>query len=302
MVLLYHRISEDESDDPGGMVVPPSLFREHMTALSDWFSVVPARGILSGHGEPAAAVTLDDGYLDNLEQAVPVLQEFSLPATFFVVADALAGDGRGPVEEYWWDRLEHLLLEHGSGGNQLDVQVGRRMLRLDLANADSRRLAYWQLSAALYRQPPAEVRRVVRVLETVRPRAATCMRHRRMTVEQVQRLAEDPMFTIGSHTCSHAALAQLRGEEARRELTQSRDALRAILGESPELLAYPFGAPGTVTRRNAQEARAAGYHLAFANVAGPVDGADPFAVPRITVGRWSVDRLRRAVTAWVPAA
>jgi peptidoglycan/xylan/chitin deacetylase (PgdA/CDA1 family) len=272
-----------------------------MEALGDWFPVVPAREVLAARRTPAAAVTLDDGYLDNLEEAVPVLRDLSLPATFFVVADALA-DGSSCAQEYWWDRLEHLLLEHGRGSTGVTLRIGARRLVLDLSDPLSRRTAYLRVSSALHRQPPGEVRRVLTALEAARPRGAACDRHRRMSADQVRQLAAEPLFDIGSHTCTHAALAHLPRTESRRELTRSRDVLGELLGKAPDLLAYPYGAPGTVSRRDAREARAAGYQLAFANVAGPVEGADPFAVPRITVGRWSVDHLRQAVTAWRPAA
>lgn len=149
MVLLYHRIADvDQADDPGGMVVPPELFRQHMTALRDWFDLVPAREVLAPHERPTAAVTLDDGYLDNLEQAVPLLRQLGVPATFFIVADALQPD----PPEYWWDRLEHLVLEPGPGADRVRVTAGRRVLELDLATRSSAVQAYRDLSAVLQRQ------------------------------------------------------------------------------------------------------------------------------------------------------
>ena len=295
VVLLYHRVADgDPADDPGGMVVPPELFRQHLTAVRDWFDLVPARDVLAPHDRPTAAVTLDDGYLDNLDHAAPVLREIGVPATFFVVVDALAPD----APEYWWDRLEHLLLERGPGPDRVQVTAGPRELQLDLATPAAARQAYAELAAVLQRQGPDVAEQVLSVLEAARPRPPACRRHRRLSAEQVRALAAEPLFDVGSHTCTHSALAALPRPTGRSELTSSRRQLTDLLGAAPELLAYPYGSVGSVVRRNARDARSAGYRAAFANVAGPVEGAAPFAVPRITVGRWSVDELRAAVMAF----
>lgn len=295
MVLLYHRVADvDEADDPGGMVVPPELFRQHMTALRDWFDLVPAQDVLTAHDGPTAAVTLDDGYLDNLDQAAPVLREMGIPATFFIVADTLLPD----APEYWWDRLEHLLLEPGPGVDRVRVTAGRKVLDLDLASPSSAREAYRQLSAVLQRRGHGAAVQALATLEAARPRPLSCAQHRRLSPEQVRALAEEHLFDIGSHTCTHSALAALPAPAVREELARSREQLAGLLGKAPELLAYPYGSVGAVVRRNAREARSVGYRVAFANVAGPVEGSAPFAVPRITVGRWSVDQLHTAVTAF----
>jgi peptidoglycan/xylan/chitin deacetylase (PgdA/CDA1 family) len=294
VVLLYHRVADvDEADDPGGMVVPPELFRRHMTAVREWFDLVPARDVLRPHDRPTAAVTLDDGYLDNLEHAAPVLRELGVPATFFIVADAL----RPEAPEYWWDRLEHLLLEPGPGADHVRVTAGRRVLELDLATPSSAVEAYRELSAVLQRLGHSAAVQALATLEAARPRPLSCARHRRLSSEQARALAEEWLFDIGSHTCTHSALAALPRQIGREELTRSRQRLADLLGEAPELLAYPYGSVGAVVRRNARDARSAGYRAAFANVAGPVEGSSAFAVPRITVGRWSVDQLHAAVTA-----
>jgi peptidoglycan/xylan/chitin deacetylase (PgdA/CDA1 family) len=265
-----------------------------MEAVRDRFDLVPAREILAAHDRPTAAVTLDDGYLDNLDQAAPVLRSLGIPATFFIVTDTL--DPQAP--EYWWDRLEHLLLEPGPGADRVRVRAGRHDVALDLTTPQSSRRGYAELSAILQRQDHGVAAHVVATLEAARPRPSSCARHRRLSTGQVRELAAERLFDVGSHTCTHSALAALSGRAGREELARSRHRLADLLGDAPELLAYPYGSVGAVARRNARDARSAGYRAAFTNVAGPAEGSSAFAVPRITVGRWSVDELLAAVTAF----
>ena len=50
-------------------------------------------------------MTFDDGYLDNLTNAKPILEEHDVPATIFVCSGAV-----GRRQEFWWDQLERALL------------------------------------------------------------------------------------------------------------------------------------------------------------------------------------------------
>jgi peptidoglycan/xylan/chitin deacetylase (PgdA/CDA1 family) len=45
------------------------------------------------------AITFDDGYRDNFENAAPILERLSLPATFFIVSQWIGSD-----VVPWWDR------------------------------------------------------------------------------------------------------------------------------------------------------------------------------------------------------
>ena len=87
--------------------VAPAAFRAHLQQmLADGATVVPLRSILDGDHDDAArvAITFDDGYASQLE-AARVLADLGLPATFFVVAGAVAG--RVAEGAYWdaWPRL-----------------------------------------------------------------------------------------------------------------------------------------------------------------------------------------------------
>jgi len=93
-ILMYHSIDDDE---PGiKLTVPAREFRGQMKYLRDKkFDVVSleqlADIISSGKKIPRniVAVTLDDGYLDNYTKAFPVLKEYRVPATVFVISGCI---------------------------------------------------------------------------------------------------------------------------------------------------------------------------------------------------------------------
>jgi peptidoglycan/xylan/chitin deacetylase (PgdA/CDA1 family) len=89
-VLMYHAIGTPALGDRRGLfTLTPDRFRQQMALLSAWAdgSVVGfSEGALFGNGS-RIAITFDDGYLDNLEIAAPILMEFGLPFTVFVTSE-----------------------------------------------------------------------------------------------------------------------------------------------------------------------------------------------------------------------
>ena len=88
----YHRITPD--DDVFG--ITPEVFAGQMETLArSGVEIVRLSDALDLLEQPIegryACVTFDDGYLDNLEYGLPVLETLGIPATIFVVADALEG-------------------------------------------------------------------------------------------------------------------------------------------------------------------------------------------------------------------
>jgi peptidoglycan/xylan/chitin deacetylase (PgdA/CDA1 family) len=89
---------------------------------------------------------------------------------------------------------------------------------------------------------------------------------------------------IGGHTATHPALLDLKPEERRQELTDSRRELETRLGTTVDLFCYPCRSHGPGP---AQDVRATGYRLAFSlepGLNGP--GVDPMGVRRAGVRGW----------------
>jgi len=85
-------------------------------------------------------------------------------------------------------------------------------------------------------------------------------------------------MTIGSHTVTHARLAEIAPQAKRRELRDSKAALEDLLGTEVRHLCYPFGSFDLDTLDAARET---GYATATTCLRGAVTAADhPLVLPR----------------------
>ncbi len=102
-VLLYHKVN-DADCKPGS--VSTALFAEHMALVeADGYRPVALDDVLAhlGSGAPlpprATLITFDDGYVDNLVGAAPVLQRHGFPAVLFVSVGSIGSDTPFPHDE-----------------------------------------------------------------------------------------------------------------------------------------------------------------------------------------------------------
>jgi peptidoglycan/xylan/chitin deacetylase (PgdA/CDA1 family) len=104
VVVAFHRVRD--TAQPDALSIGVAAFERYCRFFQRYFRVVPLRelvdklerGVTPDH---ELAITFDDGYRDNFENAAPLLERFSLPATFFVVSEWIGTD-----VVPWWDRQE----------------------------------------------------------------------------------------------------------------------------------------------------------------------------------------------------
>ncbi len=101
-----------------------------------------------------------------------------------------------------------------------------------------------------------------------------------MELAELRALPRD-WVTIGSHTRTHAHLAELAEDEIRAELAGSRRELETQLGRRVDLLAFPYG---NYDQRVLAVARSEGYQRCFAVSPGVSRfAATEFVIPRVAV-------------------
>ena len=107
---MYHRVTNVDVD-PWNLCVTPERFAEHLQYLANEMCPCPLADIQNPNHHNnllQVAITFDDGYLDNFINALPLLENYNIPATIFIVGEAIDKPG-----EFWWDELEHIILFPG---------------------------------------------------------------------------------------------------------------------------------------------------------------------------------------------
>ena len=216
------------------------------------------RSLASGVPLPARAValTFDDGYRDNLDAAVPLLERRGLPATFFLVPAMLSGRIGA-----WWETLAWA----ASRTRRADVRWRGRTVPLDTPHR--RRGWFDEAAERLKLTDRANRERVVAEFVAALDPAGQPPQGLFLDWDGARRLVERG-FEVGSHSEFHAILAQETADEQRRDLTDSRLALQRELGVAVDLLAYPNGRRSDFDDDTVDAARAAGYSFALTTMTG----------------------------------
>lgn len=294
IILLYHRVTE-LSFDPEMLAVSPANFRRHMQFLKQHFQLRRFEEDWAGLQEAAVVVTFDDGYADNVLEALPILEEVGVPATFFVSTGNI-----GTPKEFWWDRLGGILLraEQLPSSFRLNDPRPRYVRQWDTASAGQRKVMYASLSA-LMKEVDSERRESW--LEQLRVWAgggeSEQRGNRSMSRTEIKRLASSPWATIGAHTVTHSVLSALTEKQQRQEIFASKRELERTIGRDVTTFSYPFGRKIDYNRATVRLCREAGFQKAASNFPDQVHlWTDPLQLPRHLVRNWDLDTFAGKVS------
>jgi peptidoglycan/xylan/chitin deacetylase (PgdA/CDA1 family) len=222
-----------------------------------------------------AAITFDDGYADNLWHALPALQERGMPATVFVTSKYLDS-----TEGVWWERLARWVVQ--SGRDTMRVDTGDRVHEFPDRGRPTKQ---YRIVRKFLTGLTAEERK------TALADVPTHPEDRFITTSELSELAAAGV-QIEGHTVTHPRLSSLDREQMRREVSDNKNTLEALLNRKVDFMAYPYGDRDDFNAVSMEVARDAGYRAAFAAYRGLVGPeTDLFAIPRIAT-RQEFDRFR----------
>ena len=294
VILTYHRVARDLID-PHLIVVDPSHFGEHLSRLGQLAEPVSLHDILDRSSGPRVAITLDDGYADNVTEAMPRLEAEMIPATVFITS-AMVGARR----EFWPDRLERSVRNAPTSLRHVRLDVGGTAVTVDIGSETARRRAMWALHARLRPRPPGEIDSVLDALAQQLDTIEDGERRRPVNPDEVRQLAASPVMTVGAHTRRHPWLASLDVADQNDEIVGGRAELEELVGEPVDLFAYPYGMPGSYDRRTVRIVRRAGFTLACTTHGDPLTRlTSRYRLPRRSVLDWDGDEFEQHLRRWL---
>lgn len=276
-ILIYHRVLE-QPDVLFPHEVTQANFDAQMACLKAVFNVLPlseavARWQNGTLPARAACITFDDGYADNVELALPILQRHGLTATFFIATAYL--DGGRMFNDTVIEAVRSSAL----------ARVDLRAIGLgeyELSSPEMRALAIDRILSQVKTLPLVEREAKVARLQE-RLECGALPDDLMMSSEQVRTLFAAGM-EIGAHTAQHPILAGMAAAEVRQEIQAGREFLETLLGAPVRLFAYPNGKPGVdylPEQRNLVEEM--GFVAAVSTQRGVTwQHSDRFQLPRFT--------------------
>lgn len=238
--VMYHGVVNNDSTWFSPRHITATGFRDHLEYLTKTFRIISleeaftlrATGrLLDKH---TITISFDDGYLNNLEVALPIIESYRVPVTFFVL---------GPCAELQGDRVSWTdlmaALSRKSGGQRIDVLGGSYVNMLEVTSG---------------RELIDDLKEAI---PSVRDEALTQLDSRYglrryldgidhavwklMGPEQLRSLSSSSYVEIGSHAYAHYNLGLIPLNDAVKDMKRSKESLEAIVGRPVESLAYPDG-------------------------------------------------------------
>ncbi len=289
---MYHSVLDDPkvvADSLGGMIHSREIFQGQMELLARHFCPVTlddvARFVRAEKGLPerSVVVTFDDGYVDNLEMAMPILDRVEIPATFYVTVDCIQNrrlpwpsrlrfSMRRTPKSSWIDETEKTWrLDNESDREQAFLSACDRVAKL---SGSAQELLVCRIETELECKLPDDASKLM------------------MTWDQVKALTRNGHI-VGSHTMTHPNMAFVSCEDARREFAESKQQMEAHLNTRVTHFSYPCPAlyPNW-TEQTIAESRSCGYETAVTTSPGTVRPGDNLLALRRVRPSKSVDGLR----------
>ena len=293
VALNYHRIGS-----PNGSLLDWEMwsataedFERHVLTLKSHYDVIgladlsAALGDLgrrsSGQAQRFVMITFDDGYRDNFEAALPILQSHGVPGVFFLTTGFLDRGGLA-----WWDEIAWMVRSSRLNGLSIGLPGLDQPLPFDQPN---RQLAIRQLLGLAYRLDGQQRDAFLIQLADVSGsgRAPNEVSQDLWMNWDMARQIRDAGMSLGAHTVSHPVLSRLTADAQNFEVCESRLRLETELRQPVTALSYPVGRRDCFNADTRTALSQNGFDWAFSFYGGYSDGSkvDRFDIPRVGVER-----------------
>lgn len=223
-------------------------------------------------GRRFAVLTFDDGYADNLSNALPILERNQVPFTVYVTTELVTRQAF-----FWWRGLQCLFRDNA------EVAIEALGRRYSCSSMDEKIPAYLEVKRWVGQDVTVRAPLLKEAFREHNISLIDLLDRDALSAEQVRTLASHPLVTIGGHTMSHPELGKLSEAEARREILENRVFLEGLIDKPVSHFAYPFGGTEACGPREERLVKNLGFKSATTTRRGnifPEHRHRPCALPR----------------------
>ena len=281
-ILCYHRVVEDfvinnEESPQKNLLVSKQNFEDQVKYLKKYYEIISIgelkEHIHSNSKEFKVVITFDDGYKDNKEIALPILEKYSIPATIYVVTRFLSGE-----TSMWWYDLWSIV----KARDIIEFEFLKKTYIL-LCNSKKNKLkSYYSLMQLFikcdYSQQLILLNKIREKIELKDYSSLV------LNKKDIFDLSKNKLVTIGSHTHNHVSLKYLDSHNANFELEKSKKILENLTKDNISHFCYPYGTKNDFKKRDMKLVESNGYQTATQTETFKIkNNLNFFGIPRFSV-------------------
>lgn len=288
-VLAYHRIIDIDGADfdffEPNVSATPAMFEQQMAYVNQHFSVVSLDQVLRflWHQEPLPPrpllITFDDGYLDNYQNARPILKKYGFPAVIFLMTSRMDN----PHQRAWWDQCAYVF-HHTQASEATLPTLGKVTLGQGIHRRPHRDAVMRYLKTIPEAEKLTTINQLAAQLGVAPPQDSPIF----MTWDQVRDIIADGI-SCQPHTVNHPILTRINRDSLFDELSQSRDIIAEKTGQAITAFAYPNGTTADYNQEAIQILQQLDYQVAFTLTPGPMRASaarkHPYEIRRVYLGQ-----------------
>ncbi|MFQ6601631.1 polysaccharide deacetylase family protein [Flavobacterium sp. C3NV] len=251
LVVLYHRISNEVRNELKYLTVDLVSFEQQLCYFKKNYQILRLSDDWSALKKTGIVITFDDGYADNLLNALPLLEKYQIPATIFVTT--LNIDSK---KEFWWDRFvfDYMYCEPFFYLPDTKEKVSKKMH------------SYADISNFISKLATEKKERWFLEFEKLNKIPFFDNEHfRSLSNEELKYISNHPLIDIGIHTHNHYPFKNLSYQEQKEELRYSIEKLNKLITKPISYLALPHGSYNDQTLKVVEELNCLGMLLANNN-------------------------------------
>lgn len=237
IILMYHGIDVTGQNLFNGRHTPVSFFEKQIQFLKANYTILPLSEFFAAPAGPQrlCAITFDDGYINNLTNALPVLEKYNAPATFFITGMNEIG-----CDILWADFVNianKICHKDISIDNEMFVKKGEGYVAKDrgvsLMDVVKNEKPEYIFKEKIYQAFNPHL--------NFRKEEAYKVYWQLMNDEQIKKLSKSKVVSIGSHGYFHNNMGNIAHEAAYEEIRKSKAYLENIVQKPVTELGYPDG-------------------------------------------------------------
>ena len=233
-ILLYHGVVPNNAYAYNMRFITQKLFESHLLYFKKHANLVSVNDILTNkikEGEINIAISFDDGYKNNYQYAMPILNKLNIPATFYITTAKFAG------YDYLWADYLDIACQNSTTPKTINGITFTKNKGTYTNNTTTLKSfckdSDWSFKLAMFDAFTNES--VILNKAEVRPYWEL------MSEEEIYLLSKNNLFTVGSHGVYHNCLTALTIADAITEMQLSKHHLEQIIQKPITQMAYPDG-------------------------------------------------------------